>query len=124
MCWVDAWQDHGNATVRAQRKGTNPYRITLASSQADPMRYKGLKEWRGVEMYEEDICQSKLYGGKDTKRKTWKAIYDADRGAYYCKARNGIDSPHTHVFSFGRDLEVIGNIYENPELPENTTSTS
>lgn len=80
------------------------------------MQYTGLKDKNGVEIYEGDICQSKLRG--DGKREIWTVLYQADRGAYCYKARNGIVNPLTHAFSFGRNLEVIGNIYENPELLE------
>jgi uncharacterized phage protein (TIGR01671 family) len=78
------------------------------------MQYTGLKDKNGKEIYEGDIVRSgkefntytglnsKIYGGKiyEVKNNGWKfylspgSIYEVDRS----------------------DLEIIGNIHENPEI--------
>jgi uncharacterized phage protein (TIGR01671 family) len=66
------------------------------------MQYTGLKDKNGKEIYEGDIVKPFL---RDDKLEVVK-IHDA----IYCEPFHYYDSPE--------DFEVIGNIYENPELLE------
>jgi uncharacterized phage protein (TIGR01671 family) len=67
------------------------------------MQSTGLADVNGKEIFEGDVIE--LY---DKKRK----IRWAD-GSWYFVDREGDGD---HVFFFHRHMEVIGNIYENPEL--------
>ena len=85
------------------------------------MQSTGLKDKNGVEIYEGDIVQS-----------TW---YDVDNNPYNKKGEitfvgaqyvivydsqfdveTGEITYDAHSLTYAEDVEVIGNIYENPEL--------
>lgn len=80
----------------------------IRDSNFDLMQYTGLKDKQGKEIYEGDIVKHSIY-----QAGPFKVIYTPDNTGY--DLTNGITSMH-----LGRlcepDLEVIGNIYENPEL--------
>ena len=67
------------------------------------MQYTGLKDKKGVEIYEGDILESKVYGTADVKY--------IDSGFWLIDKKDG-----QHYFPHER--KVIGNIYENPDLLE------
>ena len=72
----------------------------------DPiMQYTGLKDSNGADIYEGDVVKDS-FGGVSVV--TWCS----NSASFYCKYLDdglGMDE-------FGSLLEVIGNIYENPEL--------
>ena len=76
----------------------------------DIMLYTGLKDKNGKEIYEGDIVEFKVYWYEDvlkpTKRITATVIF---KDGCFLANTFFIDRP---------DMEVIGNIYENPELLE------
>lgn len=78
----------------------NPY----FSMQLKTMQYTGLKDKHGTEIFEGDIIQSVHACGYPTE---WKSntVVKFENGAFY-----PFRYPPQEVY------EVIGNIYENPEL--------
>ena len=73
------------------------------------MQYTGLKDKNGKEIYEGDIVNENI------QDRNYKIIFE--NGGFLGEAEDG------HVLFFGnKHVEVIGNIYENPELvPSDTT---
>ena len=74
-----------------------------------PMQYTGLKDKNGVEIYEGDVIQTDGYA-------PCEIIYEAPKFMALWKNRNNLTwDLQSFVFD---EIEVIGNIYENPELLE------
>ena len=66
------------------------------------MQFTGLHDKNGKEIFEGDICRQ-CFGGKET---VGSVQIESTRGA--------VLGGHTPIWP--HDVEVIGNIYENPEL--------
>lgn len=95
------------------------------------MQYTGLKDKNGIKIFEGDICNIKPRG------KQWDigyVKYSVKYGQYvlmvkysyygeekkehviFCHNGSSTQSRPYNMHSFGNGIEVIGNIYQNPEL--------
>lgn len=90
----------------------------LIDSRSDGklMQYTGLKDKNGKEIYERDILSIKIYSG-DKVIVEGKTVVEFKNGCF------GVIWGHDKAFLslnsfFKAKFEVIGNIYENPELLE------
>ena len=86
-------------------------------SEVELMQYTGLKDKNGVEIYEGDILKD-----EQTER-LWKISFrNHAHGLYFESYYPTFDNAFTRDFNSnkwaGNYWEVIGNIYENPELLE------
>lgn len=74
----------------------------------DLMQYIGIKDKNGKEIYEGDIVNT----GMDYNFEI--AAYKSGYGLFYRKTNK--DFPIMMLSDFNGELEIVGNIYENPEL--------
>lgn len=75
------------------------------------MQYTGLKDKNGKEIYEGDICNCREY--ECFGKVEWN---NEEAGFYFCVVMEGGGFEEEHLYDYVDELEVIGNIYENPEL--------
>jgi len=78
------------------------------------LQYTGLKDKNGKEIYEGDIIRANFADIKYKEIKEFKSEVMFGYGQFYV-CDNSIVYP---VFDIFAHIEIIGNIYENPELLE------
>jgi uncharacterized phage protein (TIGR01671 family) len=79
------------------------------------MQYTGLRDKNGIEIYEVDIL--KRYEIPLSESPLFSVIYDAPCFCFQRFHKKGIDEELVGIVPWRiLDMEVIGNIYENPEL--------
>lgn len=74
------------------------------------MQYTGLHDKNGKEIYEGDIVEQ--FKGSEYSCKRFVDWRQDHCGFWLCFK----DRPHVDLTEYREHLEVIGNIYENPEL--------
>lgn len=101
---------------------TNSFSCEKEFKIIDRLEYTGLKDSKGKEIYEGDILK-KVFD--DSDKFSVVEYYDCSFVAYNkeLNKRRPINTKNMglgwiKVNSIGYDFEVIGNIYENPELLE------
>ena len=90
------------------------------------LEYTGLKDSKGVEIYEGDVLKYSIYD----EERTGVIKYEDKWAQFYLSTKNkygvgvGLTSVHSWYYNNSdndeTDVEIIGNIYENPELLQTT----
>lgn len=86
------------------------------------MQYTGLKDKKGVEIYEGDIVKRTYLDGMFGRTHIGEVVYDKEYARYVISKPNKFIEPKTedlgNMLSYRSTYEVIGNIHNNPELLE------
>ena len=89
--------------------------LNVDFKQFELLQYTGLKDKNGKEIYDGDIVLVELSGTS-----TWyKTVVKIKEGAFIASLIDGED--YIYIFNRGfdsNDFEILGNVYENPELLE------
>lgn len=89
------------------------------------MQYTGAKDSNGKEIYEDDIIECEYYpdlpSTKDLEQFTWRGIVEyGETHTHFFIRRTDVENCNIYSVGYGgsavKRWEVIGNIYENPEL--------
>ena len=95
----------------------NPLTYDFWVDNIVPLQYTGLKDKNGVEIYEGDIL--KITPDRYSNYISLGYVeYDHDSARYRVTTGKGYDTRNAFDINCDADFEVIGNIYENPELLE------
>ena len=92
--------------VRLYGKDEYEYR-----NNCELMQYTGLKDKNGTEIYEGDICNCREY--ECFGKIEWN---EDNAGFYFYVAVEGGGFDEECLYEYADELEVIGNIHDNPEL--------
>ncbi|ABE61201.1 hypothetical protein Nham_0305 [Nitrobacter hamburgensis X14] len=91
-------------------------RIEFSLSDVKPMQFTGLRDKNGTEIYEGDIihCTAGMHTLERNFQTDEKKVITFDDGAFRYDGITLGDMVNAHMSDY--TFEIIGNIYENPEL--------
>lgn len=78
-------------------------------------QYTGLTDKNVRKIFEGDICKVTLFICEGEYRHYLCEVC-FDCGSFVFRERSGFDILFLDIYDFNTDVEVIGNIYDNPEL--------
>lgn len=103
---------NGNLGVMDTYKNWHWHGI-VPENEYELMLFTGLQDKNGKEIYEGDICNCREY--ECFGKIEWN---EDNAGFYFYVVVEGGGFDEERLYEYADELEVIGNIYENPELLE------
>ena len=110
---VNLWGDPDQATCELAADDEELFDIYL--HEVVLMQYAGLKDKYGREICEGDIIERSPYG-MPTVKYTSSVLYHDTHCCFVSVDLDGRVKTFLHEFTHTHEIEVIGNIYDNPEL--------
>ena len=89
------------------------YEDCIDPLKVEIMEFTGLQDCNGVDIYEGDIVNYQYIF--EDKESTFKIVWNVDRNGFYAEDDESMWCLEKELKN---NFEVIGNIYENPELLE------
>ena len=81
------------------------------------IQYTGLKDKNGKEIYEGDVVQEDIRRDKRSKPiMRWSVVVYSEKGMFIVECLPKSLRQWNELYKENDEVEVIGNIYENPEL--------
>ena len=114
-----AWDNNSkkmldNVTIGTIEVFDNDKNIVVKSSYCNFMQYVGLEDKNGREIYEGDIVDFNIWGDKH-----FKGVVVNEYGGIFVKYKDCEDEEKGYladIVASDDEFEVLGNIYENPNL--------
>ena len=116
---LDYYRTHWETDEYGMNEIEQPWEV----KNIEIMQYTGFKDSNGADIYEGDIVKrTYLFDGAFDRMHTGEVVYDEEYARYVISKPNKYINPKTedlgNMLSDKSAYEVIGNIYENPELLE------
>jgi uncharacterized phage protein (TIGR01671 family) len=106
-------QTHGKMVTWGFIRRYQPNRTVEKVYRDTIGQYTGLKDKNGRKIYEGDICYCREY--ECFGKVKWN---EDEAGFFFCVAYEGGGFEEERLYEYVDELEVIGNIHDNPELLE------
>lgn len=113
--WEDLRFEKDGDDIIVYSKGDGCF---FEGTESELMQYTGLHDKNGKEIYEGDILSAvDVYGRYQGYVSWWK-----DRWVLSYKVKQTPQLQHQSLMTVANNKEVIGNIYENPDILEKGTA--
>jgi uncharacterized phage protein (TIGR01671 family) len=106
--------------ISAQEKATQYTINSVPETQVELMSFTGLKDRYGKDIYEGDILRG--YHALISLAPVYQVVWNKDRWDVMDSHDRTYDRKYRWESPSWNDLEIIGNLYENPELMKESTN--
>lgn len=111
------WIHEGKYTLRVNASDNPGDYIPLLDGEYELVQFTGLHDKNGKEIYEGDIINVTTVETCECGKDTYDTFKNCEvKWLHTSHAAFGWRNNRWHTFEAGQEFEVIGNIYENPEL--------
>jgi len=109
--WADTYMENSDSLM-----GLSNFFEYCEDRNWPVMQYTGLKDKNRKEIWEGDIVEMKSYNYQHMNNLKWQVVYvpEAMCFKFYCQPKKNGEA-YEEVTGW-HSFEVLGNIYENPEL--------